>query len=72
MAGMHVLLFVDCTKDFKRSSMIVKKISKELFDHGHEVTILGNHHNIFLFFFFFISSDLGSIIEEHTNFELKH
>ena len=41
MEGMHVLLFVEFTKDFKKTSMIVKKISKELVDHGHDVTVVG-------------------------------
>ena len=41
MDGMHVLLFVEFTKDFKKSSMISQDIGRELVDHGHAVSIVG-------------------------------
>jgi len=40
MERMHVLLFVEFTKDFHETAMILKKISKELIDHGQDVTVV--------------------------------
>lgn len=51
MEGMHVLLFVEFTKDHTKTSMVVKKISKELVEQDHDVTVLGGNfekHNIYL------------------------